>query len=32
MAAEDEERSVVARYRGPLLEASVDLEVRRRWI
>ncbi|GLC48587.1 hypothetical protein PLESTB_000114100 [Pleodorina starrii] len=28
MAAADEERSVVARYRGPLLEATVDLEAR----
>jgi hypothetical protein len=28
MAAQDEERSVVARYRGPLLEATVDLEAR----
>ncbi len=28
MAAAEEERSVVARYRGPLLEATADLEAR----
>ena len=28
LAAAEEERSVVARYRGPLLEATADLEAR----